>query len=106
MQRVLRTEDPVWGLLVRRVKEGLGPLLGQDGDGSGVPGAMRTGFGAGRSAGTNEATVVKVKGFEGETLEKALGEVLAGLKVVDGWVRGVWGKELTTTSASGAAQGV
>lgn len=91
ISRVLRTEDPVWGLLLGRLAQALVTAL--DAPRSRVPTNMATGRVAGTATGqatAREKRTLVVKGFEGETMEQACGEVLVGLEAVKGWVEDVW----------------
>ena len=98
VKRVLRTTDPVWNLLLSRLKKALITSLTEERlPVDLVPERMQSGRGEVRSPlspGGRNRTIVVVKGFEGEVLEQAIGEVVDGLKKVGGWVGEVWGDVL------------
>ncbi|CDZ96555.1 T-complex 11 [Phaffia rhodozyma] len=99
IDRVLRTEDPVWGLLLSRltlaVELCLEPPLAVGGSSTGLVSIMRTGREVVQPSGENhvrseEKERIEVKGFEGEALERGIKDLVGSLERVKGWVEQVW----------------
>ncbi|KAL7417223.1 hypothetical protein BDY24DRAFT_411973 [Mrakia frigida] len=115
VQRVLRTTDPVWNLLLSRLKKALITSLTEEHLPMDlVPERMQSGRGEVRSSmsggggggGRGKSRRIVVKGFEGEVLEQGIGNVVDGLKKVGGWVGEVWGDVLKGVEGVGASTGV
>lgn len=85
IEKILRTEDPVWGLLVGRLEMVFTSALEKQQ----VPSSMQTGV-VGRSTTEGGVKRLSVKGIEGEVLEETVGEVLDLLRKVQGWVEESW----------------
>jgi hypothetical protein len=87
IDKILRSEDPVWALLAQRLAAALASALAPVA--TGAPDTLRTGLVARTTSADGRRRVV-VKGFEGATLEEAIGEVLVVVEGVRDWVKEGW----------------
>lgn len=87
IEKILRSEDPVWALLAQRLAAALACALAPSM--ASVPDTLQTGLIL-RPTSIDGKRRMVVKGFEGEALEEAAGEVLAALEGVREWVGEGW----------------
>ena len=88
IDKILRSEDPVWTLLAQRLAAAL--ALAITTTTKGMPEALRTGLIARPTTSTGGKRRFVVKGFEGAALEEAVGELLTVLEGVRDWVAEGW----------------